>query len=207
MKKIDLEHYPRKDHFEFFKTFDEPFWGLTWDLDCSFAYRYCKKESFSFYTFYLFRTLQAANSIKEFKYRIIDDQIYEVDTVSASATILRDDHTFGFSLIRFDADFDVFNDNIRKETERVRNQKGLVMQNEIDVMHISVVPWIRFTSLSHARSFTFKDSIPKVSYGKLQFDEDRIQMPVSVHVNHALADGYHVGQFVESFEELMNTPL
>lgn len=207
MKKVDLEHYPRKEHFEFFKTFDEPLWGLTWELDCSFAYKYCKKQAISFYAFYLYRTLQAGNQVKEFKHRIIDDQIYEVETLSASATILRDDHTFGFSLIRFDSYFNVFAENIRKETERVRSQKGLVMQNEIDVIHISVVPWIRFTSLSHARSFSFKDSIPKISYGKLQFDDDKVLMPVSVHINHALADGYHVGLFVEVFEELMNTPL
>jgi chloramphenicol O-acetyltransferase type A len=29
-------------------------------------------------------------------------------------------------------------------------------------------------------------------------------MPVSVHVHHGLADGYHVGLFVERFQELMN---
>ncbi len=29
-------------------------------------------------------------------------------------------------------------------------------------------------------------------------------MPVSIHVHHALADGYHVGLFVNKFQELMN---
>ncbi len=206
MKKIDLNNYPRKDHFEFFRTFDEPLWGLTLDLDCTFAYQYCKKESVSFYAFYLYRTLQAANDTKELKYRIIDDDIYEVDFVSASATILRDDHTFGFSLIRFDNDFNTFTENIRKETERVKNQRGLVMQNDIDVIHISVIPWVRFTALSHARSFHYKDSIPKISYGKLHDDGDQLLMPVSLHVNHALVDGYHAGQFIDRFESLMNTP-
>lgn len=31
-----------------------------------------------------------------------------------------------------------------------------------------------------------------------------LSMPVSVHVHHALADGYHVGQFVELFQNLMD---
>lgn len=207
MKKIDLEHYPRKDHFEFFRRFDEPLWGLTWDLNCSFAYDYCKKESISFYAFYLYRTLQAANATKELRYRIIDNDIYEVEAVSASATILREDHTFGFSLIRFDPDFEVFAENIRKETERIQNQKGLEMQNDIDVIHISALPWVQFTSLSHARSFHYKDSIPKISYGKLHSVADQLLMPVSIHVNHALVDGYHVGQFIERFESLMKSPV
>jgi chloramphenicol O-acetyltransferase type A len=29
-------------------------------------------------------------------------------------------------------------------------------------------------------------------------------MPVSVHVHHMLMDGYHVGQFIDAFQELMN---
>ncbi len=29
-------------------------------------------------------------------------------------------------------------------------------------------------------------------------------MPVAVHVHHALADGYHIGLFVEKFQELLH---
>jgi len=29
------------------------------------------------------------------------------------------------------------------------------------------------------------------------------QMPISIHVHHALMDGFHVAQFVERFQELL----
>jgi chloramphenicol O-acetyltransferase type A len=29
-------------------------------------------------------------------------------------------------------------------------------------------------------------------------------MSMSIHVHHGLMDGYHVGQFVDCFQELMN---
>ena len=29
-------------------------------------------------------------------------------------------------------------------------------------------------------------------------------MPVSIHVHHALMDGYHVAQFIDKFQKLMN---
>ncbi len=29
-------------------------------------------------------------------------------------------------------------------------------------------------------------------------------MPVAIHVNHALMDGYHVSLFVDEFQKLMN---
>jgi chloramphenicol O-acetyltransferase type A len=67
------------------------------------------------------------------------------------------------------------------------------------------VPWIRFTSLSHARAFSFPDSIPKISFGKMVEEGGRQSMPMSIHVHHALMDGFHVGQYIDLFEELMNT--
>jgi chloramphenicol O-acetyltransferase type A len=30
------------------------------------------------------------------------------------------------------------------------------------VIHFSAIPWLDFTSLSHARSYTFPDSCPKI---------------------------------------------
>ncbi|MDB5207744.1 MAG: Chloramphenicol acetyltransferase [Flavisolibacter sp.] len=30
-------------------------------------------------------------------------------------------------------------------------------------------------------------------------------MPFSIHVHHALIDGFHAGQFVDLFQEEMNT--
>ncbi|MDB5151098.1 MAG: chloramphenicol acetyltransferase, partial [Mucilaginibacter sp.] len=29
-------------------------------------------------------------------------------------------------------------------------------------------------------------------------------MPVSIHVNHALIDGIHVGQYIDCYQELLN---
>lgn len=66
------------------------------------------------------------------------------------------------------------------------------------------MPWLDFTSVSHARHFKFEDSCPKISFGKMTGEgEDRI-MPVSIHVHHALMDGYEVGLFVEEFQQLMS---
>lgn len=33
---------------------------------------------------------------------------------------------------------------------------------------------------------------------------DKRMMPVSIHVHHALMDGYDVGMFVDLFQELMD---
>ncbi|SDK18202.1 Chloramphenicol acetyltransferase [Pedobacter sp. ok626] len=52
--------------------------------------------------------------------------------------------------------------------------------------------------------YSFKDSVPKISFGKLTEINGKREMSVSIHVHHALMDGYHVGKFIEAFQELMN---
>ena len=71
-------------------------------------------------------------------------------------------------------------------------------------MHFSSLPWLDFTSFSHARSFSFPDSSPKISFGKMTESKGKKSFSVSIHVHHGLVDGFHVGQFVEKFQELMS---
>ena len=73
------------------------------------------------------------------------------------------------------------------------------------MIHFSAIPWLNFTSLSHARSYSYPDSCPKISFGKMTtLDNGKKMMPLSVHVHHGLMDGMHVGKFVALFQELMN---
>lgn len=202
---LDLENWPRKDHFNFFNCFEEPFFGVVVEIDCTIAYNKCKKEGTGFFLYYLYQALVAANAIENFRLRIEDGQIYSYDQVNASAVINRPDGTFGFSYIDYAPDFETFQTGAKKEITRVQNSTGLVPAGSGDnVIHISAMPWLNFTSLSHARSFSFKDSCPKISFGKMTIANDQKTMPVSIHVNHALADGYHVSLFVDEFQRLMN---
>jgi chloramphenicol O-acetyltransferase type A len=204
---LDLENWNRKEHFLFFKQMEEPFFGITTTIDCTKGYETAKQLGTSFFVYYLHKTLVAVNTIESFRYRINDDIIYIYDTIDVSATIMREDKTFGFSLIEYSSDFEVFTKNTFEEIERIQNTSGLLTREfpNDNLIHFSVIPWINFTSLSHARSYTFPDSCPKISFGKMRIGEDgKRTMSMSVHVHHGLMDGYHVGQFVDYFQELMN---
>ena len=204
---LDIENWNRKEHFQFFKQMEEPFFGITTTIDCTKAYATAKELETSFFAYYLHKTIVAVNTIESFRYRIIDDAIYIYDTIDVSATIMREDKTFGFSLIEYSPDFDVFAANTFQEIERIQNTSGLLTREfpNNNLIHFSVIPWINFNSLSHARSYTFPDSCPKISFGKMIVGEDdKRTMSMSIHVHHGLMDGYHVGQFVDCFQELMN---
>ena len=205
---LDIENWNRKEHFLFFKQMEEPFFGITTTVDCTKGYQTAKQLGTSFFVYYLHKTIVAVNTIEPFRYRIIDEAVYIYDTIDVSATIMRTDNTFGFSLIQYSPDFDVFATNALKEIERIQTTKGLFTREfPLDnLIHFSAVPWVNFTSLSHARSYTFPDSCPKISFGKMMIDAaGKRTMSMSVHVHHGLMDGFQVGQFVDYFQELMNS--
>jgi chloramphenicol O-acetyltransferase type A len=204
---LDIENWPRKEHFLFFKQFEEPFFGITTTIDCTKAYDTSKQLGVSFFINYLHKTLMAVNTIEAFRYRISGEEIYVYDQINVSSTIMRKDHSFGFSLIEYNANFDVFSKTALNEIERIQNTPGLFTREFPDdnLIHFSAIPWINFTSLSHARNYTFPDSCPKISFGKMIVDKNgKRSMPISIHVHHGLMDGYHVGLFVDYFQEIMN---
>jgi chloramphenicol O-acetyltransferase type A len=204
-QEINITNWKRKDHYRFFSQFEEPFFGVTIKVDCSNAYHYAKEHSQSFFLLYLYLALKAANSIEEFRYRIADKKVFLFDAVHASPTIDRPDGTFGFAYIDYDKDEKRFFANARNVMEEVRNSRGLkpAVSGE-NVIHFSAIPWLDFTSISHARSFSFPDSCPKISFGRWTIENKVRTMPVSIHAHHGLMDGYHVGLFADAFQKLMN---
>ncbi|MBC6989434.1 chloramphenicol acetyltransferase [Hymenobacter sp. BT491] len=204
---IDLSTWPRREHFAFFSAFDEPFFGLVAEVDCTKAYAKSKRLGLTFFLYYLYQALQAANEIEEFRCRIEDGQVYRYDRIHASATIGRPDRTFSFSFIEQQDTLDSFLAGANAEIEAVQQSSGLRLSDSTsrpDVIHFSAIPWVRFTGLTHARSFQHPDSCPKISVGQSYQDGAFMRMPVSVNVHHGLADGYHVGLFLEAFQRLLN---
>ena len=208
MKKIkDLSSWNRREHFEFFNQFDEPFHGLVANVDCTWAQHHCKQKNISFFLFYLHQVLKAINATDAMRYRIEDDQVVDYACIHASATIERSDHTFGFCSIAQHVAFADFSLAANQSMSNIRETNGLGFNASMlrnDVIHFSAIPWISFTSLTHARHFQQKDSVPKISIGKYFKQSDKLMLPVATYVHHGLADAYHVHQFLQVLESLLN---
>ncbi|WP_207536178.1 chloramphenicol acetyltransferase [Desertivirga arenae] len=202
---IDLGTWNRKEHFSFFSKFEEPFFGITVEVDCTRAYVNTKKMGKSFFLYYLYRALKAANQIENFRYRILDDKVFLFDEVHASPTIPRPDNTFGFGYIDYQTEEELFYKNALEEVQRVQGSTTLYPTvSGRSVILFSALPWLSFTSISHASNFSAKDSSPRISFGKVNEKNGVKTMPVAIHVHHGLSDGYHIGLFVEKFQALLN---
>jgi chloramphenicol O-acetyltransferase type A len=204
MKYLDIENWNRKQHFEHFNRFADPYFGVVSDLDVTKAYQYSRETGVSFFALYLFACMKAINAVENLRYRIQEDKVVIHDVIHASATISREDNTFGCTFIHFSENFDVFYERLQKEKERVLNSTDLFPEENSDnCIHCSSIPWINFSG--HKEPFSgMKDSVPKLAFGKFEKKAGKLMMPVAISVNHALVDGYHVGLFFEQYQQKLD---
>jgi len=208
MKKLDIKSWNRKEHFEFFIKFDEPFYGIVSEIDCTHAYRAVKDNNYSFFAWYMHKSLIAVNGIEEFRYRIHNEEVFVYDVVHAGSTIGREDGTFAFSFVEYSEDFQTFQSALKQEIELVQRSVGLRLESDShgdNIIHYSSLPWSTFTGLTHPRNYKIEDSCPKITFGKIFPRGDRMIMPVAVYVHHALMDGYHIAKHLEMFQKMMDS--
>jgi chloramphenicol O-acetyltransferase type A len=115
---------------------------------------------------------------------------------------LNDDETFSACLFGYEKSFAKFREKCASVLEENRSSNVTVpFFHRDDVIHSSVIPWLRFTSFEHAKRLGKPDSCPKIVLGKFHEDGGRFLMPVSVSGHHALMDGIHAAKFFQKYEE------
>jgi chloramphenicol O-acetyltransferase type A len=206
--KIDLNTWPRREHYDYFGSCDDPFFGVVVNVDCTKAYQRCKERGESIFLFYMYESIKALNLVANFKYRIIDDEVWLFDRVHAGTTVGRGD-SFGFALFEYTDSFAEFKEIAEKEIAEVQKAPGLRVDENalrIDVIHYTTLPWFSFTGLKHEKNISRQESIPKIAFGKFFDANGKTLMPVSISANHGLVDGYHVAKFLEYFQAGLDKP-
>jgi len=208
-RTLDIKHWLRKEHFEFYQKFQQPYFNICCDLNAKFLHIYCKQNNISFFNAYIFLLMKAVNQVEVFKCRIVDNQVRVYDQVSIGATQMAKDQTFRFSVIPFESNFNDFQKNgnqVREDVINANFMSELAIKNQeiINTVYATVIPWVSFTSFSHAHHSKDKRGIPRFVFGKMR-DSD-FSMPFSVEVHHALVDGVHVGELVQTIQGYFNNP-
>lgn len=205
---IDLADWPRRSHFDFFSRYSNPFFNVTVQVGVAETRAWCSHHERSFSLATLFLATSAANHTEAFRLRIRPEGVWLHDRIHAGSTVLRDDETFGFCYFEYS---DHFRDFERVGLERIAalRTSAPTLEDQAsrdDLIHFSVLPWIAFTGFSHARQWDSGESVPRIVFGKRHGEVGSEEMPVSVEVHHGLADGLHVGQFLEDLQDRLNEP-
>ena len=203
-QKIEINTWKRKEHFLFFKEFEEQFHGVNVRLDMTDFFENAHKFNWHKSSAYFHKCMQAVNAVDAFRLRMDGEEVYLYDRIDFGMTVLKEDRTFAYSYTEFNQEYAVFEQSMKKAFEFTKNGNFLRQKSTNHVIHGSILPWIDFTGLTHARNFKRHDSAPKITFGKITRVHDKYFMPLSVHVNHALVDGIDLGDFINLYQNYLN---
>jgi chloramphenicol O-acetyltransferase type A len=204
MKIIEFTNPHRKKHFEFFNSMNHPHFNLCGNVEITGFIDRVKKGKMSFTPAMAWTLSKAANDIPEFRQRIREDEVVEHKLVHPSFSVATEvADVFSFCEVKFSeeqADF-----LARAKTIIAEMRKNPSMEDDHsrdDYLFMSSIPWVSFTSMQHAMSYHPCDSVPRIVWGKHFLEGDKIMMPLSVQVHHAVVDGRHVGRYFERVNDL-----
>lgn len=205
-KELDISSWPRRTTLEFFRDYDDPYFNIAANVDVTNLRLFCRDNKLSFSIAALFYTQQVANSIREFRFRMLGEKVVEFETVEATQTILNEDETFSFCYFEGRPTVHEYVEAGRTAREKYLKLKTFdVETGRVDLIYYSVIPWISFTSFKHASRGDNRQTVPRIVFGKVFLDNGREMMPLSVEAHHAMMDGLHVGRFFAGFQAAVDS--
>lgn len=205
MKKLDMETYPRRAHFDYFKSLANPYVGVTANVDITDFLAKTKRDGQPFFLTFLWHAAKSANAVSEFRLRILDGAIVEFDNCPTSHTVAKPDGTYAYCTLDCKKPLDEFIP-YAKEKQLACASCGNIDEDAAEALgclFISTMPWLSYTALVQPTP-TPADSNPRITWGGYFEQNGRMLMPVSVLCNHALVDGVHISKFYSRLTDSIN---
>jgi len=207
-RKIDIDTYYRKGVFEHFTKDCKCSTSMTAKIDVTDLYEYSKKSKSKFYVNVLYLITKTLNTRDDYKmaYLYETDELIVYDKINPTQYIFHDDtETCTPVYTEYDEDYLTFYESCEKDILQAKQKReyGLDAMNHPNWFDASFLPWISYDSLNVELPDGYLYFMPIVNWGKFEDESGRKKMPVSVRLNHAIADGYLVAKVFHILEEEM----
>jgi chloramphenicol O-acetyltransferase type A len=207
VRKIDVSSWPRREQFELFRDSHLPYFNVCADVDITATRQAAKARGVPVTAAIVYLIARTANRIQEFRYRIRGQSVVEHDLVHPASTVMTDDDLFTFCFFEYRDDFPAFVDGYCAATAHAQAHPSLDdPEDRDDLLFMTAIPWVSFTSFSHPVLSIPADSIPRFAWGRFYECNRSVMMPLSVQGHHALMDGLHVGKYFEHYQDFLLNP-
>lgn len=196
-KVIDRETYYRKGVYRRFTEDCRCSVSLTARIDVTELVRYSKETNTKFYIDFLYLLCKALNSRDDYKmdYWYKTDELVCYDVINPTHYIFHEDtETCTPVYSEYSEDFELFYKNALKDIEKAKETREFALddKNHPNWFDASYISWLSYDSLNIELPDGYLYFAPIVNWGKYREENGRLMMPVSVRLNHAVADGFLV---------------
>lgn len=200
---VDLDTWARKEHFEHYFHQVPCTYSMTTKLDITPLIE--AKERL--YPAMLYRIAKAVNQYQEFRMDLGPDGTLGFYTeMHPCYTIFhQDSETFSDLWTEYTDDYGAFCRAYQQDLEQFGSCKDMMAKPDVPVntFPVSMVPWESFEGFNLNLQNGYRYLPPIFTMGKYQRDERGVWLPLSIQVNHAVCDGFHVCRFIAALREMI----
>ena len=205
---IDKETYYRKGVFRHFTEDCKCSTSMTARVDVTKLVNLSKESGRKFYINFLYILSKVLNSRDDYKmgYLWQTNELICYDVIHPTQYIFHEDtETCSPVYTSYDPDYEVFYRNAVSDIEKAKQTReyGLDMESHPNWFDASYISWISYDSLNIELPDGFPYFLPIINWGKYREENGKLLMPVSVRMNHAVADGYLVANVFRLLEKEM----
>ena len=203
---IDRDRWSRTPYFEHYLNRVRCTYSMTADIDITRLRTELKHRGIKLYPALIYMITTVVNRHREFRTCFDSEgRLGFWDRMSPSFTIFHEEtKTFSSIWTPYSEEFIAFYDRYLQQTETYKNAKLLFPDpNEPpNTFPISSIPWVSFTGFNLNVYDEGTYLLPIFTMGKYDKRENRILLPLSAQLHHAVCDGYHAGLLFHELQEL-----
>lgn len=199
---IDLTKWERGGLFVYFTEKMRNVISVTADIDVSGLPEACRRRGIGFYAAVMWCAAKAVNGRENFRIGMIEGRPVRYDRVDPYYVhYIESDGKFVKAVAEYDDELSVFAERYETNKRLFGQRRGLCREVSPNVFDVSCLPWLHYKSLD---LHVFDDGLymaPVVTWGKYVGNGASLEMPMTLQIHHAVADGRHVAAFFEDVQK------
>jgi len=208
-KVIDSDEYYRKGVFRHFSEDCKCSTSMTARVDVTELEAYSRKSSTKFNINFLYILSKVLNSRDDYKmcYLWQTNELICYDVINPIQYVFHEDtETCTPVYTTYYEDYDTFYKNALNDVEQAKKTRdyGLDAANHPNWFDASYISWLSYDSLNIELPDGYLYFAPIVNWGRYRREDGRLMMPVSVRMNHAIADGFLIANVFRLLQKEMD---
>ncbi|MDD3333951.1 MAG: CatA-like O-acetyltransferase, family 3 [Eubacteriales bacterium] len=203
---LDMESYYRKGVYRHFTKDCKCSTSITARLDVTELYNHAKKQGTKFYIDFMYLLSKTLNSRDDYKtvYFWQTDTLRIYNKVNPIQYIFHEDtETCTPVYTEYFEDYNHFYQACAEDIAKAKQSReyGLDYNGHPNWFDASYISWLSYDSLHLELPDGYLHLMPIVNWGRFREENGRKLMPLTVRLNHAVADGYLVAKVFALLEQ------
>ena len=203
---IDKETYYRKGVYRHFTEDCKCSVSMTARIDVTELVKFSKEKGTKFYINFLYLLTKVLNSRDDYKTQYLwqTDELICYDVLNPIQYVFHEDtETCTPVYTTYYENYEEFYKNALADVENAKKTREYMLDpgNHPNWFDASYVSWLSYDSLNVELPDGYIYLLPIINWGRYREENGRLMMPLTVRLNHAVADGFLVANVYRLLEK------